>query len=75
MSNERVLCDRCDHKPVCSLRGEYIAAQGAVNNAIVSFGDSDGNNVAGKRLRDFTWIKLPELQCMHFKEFKPGIRG
>ncbi len=74
MSNEKVLCDRCDHKPVCSLRAEYMAAQKAVNNVIVSFGDSDGNSIAGKRLNNFTWIKIPELKCVHFSGIKSGVR-
>ncbi len=77
MSNEKVLCDRCDHKPVCSLREEYVAAQEAVNNVIVSFADKNENGYRAveKRLRNFTWIKLPELRCMHFKEFEPGVRA
>ncbi len=76
MSNEKVLCDRCDHKPVCSLKAEYIAAQEAVNNVVVPLGYCNGGDSPSmKRLSHFTWIKLPELQCMHFKEFKADIRG
>lgn len=58
---EETLCTHCSHRDVCSLKDQYLAAQSAVNEVMVHYGDN-----AMKRLRDFDWIERVKLKCTHF---------
>lgn len=58
---EEFLCTHCSHREVCSLKNQFLAAQSAVNEVMVHYGDN-----AMKRLRDFDWIKRVKLECTHF---------
>lgn len=58
---EETQCTHCSHREVCSLKKQFLAAQSAVNEVMVHYGDN-----AMKRLRDFDWIKRVKLECTHF---------
>lgn len=67
---KETLCTNCDHREVCSLTKEFLAAQQAVDNLTVSLGDR-----TMKDLRDFSWIKAVSLECVHFTEKRPKMRA
>lgn len=59
---EEIMCDRCSHQEVCSLKGRFNAAQKAVDDVFVTVGER-----SSKRLRDFDWIRRVKLECTHFE--------
>ncbi len=65
---EETLCTRCDHREVCSLTKEFLAAQNAVDKLTVGLGDR-----TMKDLRAFDWIKRVKLECIHFADQKRPV--
>lgn len=70
MCERETQCTRCDHLQVCSLKDQFLAAQKTVDEVSVGVGDR-----AIKNLRDFDWIKPVKLECVHFSEKRPVVRG
>lgn len=58
---QETMCSRCSHLQVCSLKEQFLNAQKAVDDVMVTVGER-----AAKRLRDFDWIKRVKLECAHF---------
>ena len=69
--SEETQCTNCDHREVCSLMGQMLNAQKAINEVTVGVGDK-----GIKRLRDFDWIRRVKLECIHYSVRKsPVARG
>lgn len=65
MLDFNICCQRCSHKEVCSLKGEFEKAQKAVNDCSVSLGKTE-RGYETKYLYDFDYIERVELHCKHF---------
>ncbi|BDE87891.1 hypothetical protein CE91St42_23490 [Oscillospiraceae bacterium] len=59
-------CTRCSHREVCSLKGEFLAAQEAINEAVLHRERKDDGAVSMIRIRDIKYIEPVELCCRHY---------
>lgn len=60
---KEALCARCSHREVCSLKAEFLAAQEAIDEAILHRERRDDGAVSMIRIRD---IEPVELCCRHY---------
>lgn len=59
-------CTRCSHREVCSLKEEFLAAQKAIDEAVLHLERRDDGAVSMIRIRDIRYIEPVELRCMHY---------
>nr|DAP19057.1 MAG TPA: hypothetical protein [Caudoviricetes sp.] len=63
---KETLCARCSHREVCSLKAEFLAAQEAIDEAILHRERRDDGAVSMIRIRDIKYIEPVELCCRHY---------
>lgn len=59
-------CSRCSHREVCSLKEEFLAAQKAIDEAILHRERRDDGAVSMIRIRDIKYIEPVELGCQYY---------
>lgn len=59
-------CTRCSHREICSLKGEFLAAQEAINEAVLHHERKKDEAVSMIRIRDIKYIEPVELRCKHY---------
>ena len=62
---KEIVCARCIHQDICSVKGKFLDAQKAVNELVVYDKLPDGKTGQVK-LCDIGFIKPVELACTHF---------
>ena len=62
---KEIVCARCIHQDICSVKGKFLDAQKAVDGLVVY--DELPTGLLGQvKLRDIGFIKPVELACTHF---------
>lgn len=59
-------CACCSHREVCSLKQEFLAAQEAIDEAVLHRERKDYGPVSMIRIRDIKYIEPVELRCKHY---------
>ena len=67
-------CIRCSHREVCSLKGEFLAAQKAIDEAVLHRKRKDDEAVSMIRIRDIKYVEQVELRCKHYVISTGAIR-
>lgn len=77
MYNDKILCDDCQHRDVCSFKAEFIKAKKAVDEVYVERTVCDPNSFGMVKLSNIPWIHPVELKCKHhlLNIGKRGERG
>ena len=73
---KETICTGCAHREICSLKEEFLNAQEAVDNAIVSRKSGTSDKICMIDLRNITFIEPVKLVCKHYiPELNSTIRG
>ena len=59
-------CTRCSHREVCSLKEEFLAAQAAIDEAVLHRERKNDGALSMIRIRDIKYIEPVELRCKHY---------
>lgn len=62
---QETCCTHCIHREVCSLKEEFLKAQTAANGISVNIG-VDGGKYVYRELRQMTYIRPVQLECVHY---------
>lgn len=60
-NKDKILCERCSHEKICSLKNEYLAACTAISEVLVPISEGEA-----KRLCDMTYFYTESLRCQHY---------
>lgn len=63
---KNTLCTRCSHREVCTIKGDFLEAQKAVDYTYISRPCADGKKVATINIRDIEYIEPIMLKCKHY---------